>query len=134
MSGAVQLPPPLAYIMGTPAAPLEAVRNTIQRAIDALDDIDGDPDLEPNGDELDGSLGEDDFCLHNALPGPGCPISDPDSAVDDRPCDGDDDREPDEPVIPIYGIDQTAWPLNINHPRRDPVPDYPCGPVFPAGR
>jgi hypothetical protein len=47
--------------------------------IDHLDEMDGDPDLEANGDELDGSLGEDDFCDHNAdwLGHPGCPLSDP---------------------------------------------------------
>ena len=127
MRGAVQLPPPLAYIMGTPAAPLEAVRNTIQRAIDALDDIDGDPDLEPNGDELDGSLGEDDFCLHNALPGSGCPISDPGG-------DEHDGREEEERLTPIYGVSQTGLPLNLNSWRGEQVPDFPCGPVFPAGR
>lgn len=93
MRGAVQLPPPLAYIMGTPAAPLEAVRNTIQRAIDALDDIDGDPDLEPNGDERDGNLSEDDFCVHRPGMwggGRGCPIADPGGDEHDgrEPTDG----------------------------------------------
>lgn len=55
-------------------------------AIDLADVLDGDPDREPDGDELDGSMGEDDFCPQhaNSLGYPGCPISDPDSAVDDR--------------------------------------------------
>jgi hypothetical protein len=41
-----------------------------------MDAIAGDPDVEPNGDELDGDGGEDDFMEH---PGdlPGCPIADP---------------------------------------------------------
>ncbi len=45
----------------------------------ALDRHDGDCDLEPDGDERDGSLGEDDFCIHNTGGdyGPGCPVSDP---------------------------------------------------------
>ena len=45
--------------------------------IERLDQMAGDPDLETNGDELDGSFAEDDFCDHNlAYPGPGCPVSD----------------------------------------------------------
>ena len=47
-------------------------------AIDLLDLAEGDTDLEPNGDELDGSLGEDDWHPAGlAFAGPGCPISDP---------------------------------------------------------
>lgn len=52
--------------------------------VDRLDDIDGDADLEPepdeaNGDERDGSMGEDDFCIHNTGGdyAAGCPIADP---------------------------------------------------------
>jgi hypothetical protein len=41
---AVRLPPVLACIMGVPVAPREAVELTIQAAIGALDDMDGDPD------------------------------------------------------------------------------------------
>jgi len=41
--------------------------------------MDPDTDLEPNGDELDGGNGEDDFgVVSNWLLGPGCPIADPD--------------------------------------------------------
>ncbi len=54
--------------------------------VSTLDIAAGDPDLEPNGDELDGDGGEDDFMQHNA-DGPGCPIADPDAAVDDSCCD-----------------------------------------------
>ncbi|WP_230280719.1 hypothetical protein [Croceicoccus sp. Ery15] len=46
----------------------------------ALDRVDGDPDIEPNGDEQDGNLSEDDFCIHRPGMwggGPGCPIADP---------------------------------------------------------
>ena len=65
--------------------------------LDKLDDIDGDPDVELNGDETDSSQCEDDHPLigTGALRpgiwggGPGCSISDPDSAVDDSPCDAD---------------------------------------------
>lgn len=47
--------------------------------IDRLDQIDGDPDLELNGDELDGSgMAEDEFVPHSNWRGePGCPLSDP---------------------------------------------------------
>jgi phage terminase Nu1 subunit (DNA packaging protein) len=62
-----------------PSLPRRALDRLAQRAIDRLDELDGDPDVEANGDELDGSLGEDDFHSHNVTPwaGPGCPIADP---------------------------------------------------------
>lgn len=54
-----------------------------------LDDIDGDPDLSPDGDELDGSLAEDDFSPKGTgISGPGCPLSDP--GEDDNPAEEDD--------------------------------------------
>lgn len=61
-----------------------------EQLIDRLDALDPDPDLELNGDELDGTGAEDDFCDQNApihLQGPGCPLADPDLAADDIPCD-----------------------------------------------
>lgn len=63
-------------------------RGTIASAIEVmmavLDAIDGDPDIEPNGDELDGTGAEDDFCDHSDLYGyPGCPISDPGGGDED---------------------------------------------------
>lgn len=44
-----------------------------------LDRTDGNPDTEPDGDEIDGNFAEDDFCEHAStwLREPGCPISDP---------------------------------------------------------
>ena len=68
-------------------------------ALDLMDLDDGDPDLEVNGDELDGTNAEDEVGNNhfNYGLGPGCPISDPDSAVDDRPCDDPyQDLEPEE--------------------------------------
>ena len=62
------------------------IADTIEGLIAFLDDLGGDPDIESNGDELDGTAGEDDFYPHsNWLAQPGCPISDPDacSAGDD---------------------------------------------------
>jgi hypothetical protein len=48
-------------------------------SVSLLDVLQPDADLEPNGDELDGSMGEDDFHHQNAgyLGYPGCPVSDP---------------------------------------------------------
>ena len=62
-----------------PSRPRPALARLVQHAIDRMDDIDGDPDLELNGDEADGSLAEDDFHDQNAnwMGYPGCPISDP---------------------------------------------------------
>ncbi len=59
--------------------------------------MDGDPDLEPNGDELDGTSGEDDFIDHNASwqGHPGCPVSDPpEDDTEDRCMAGDDGCSP----------------------------------------
>jgi hypothetical protein len=66
-------------------------REAIELAVDAflarLDEMDGDPDLEPNGDELDGDpAAEDEFTHHSAFAdryAPGCPISDPDMGLDE---------------------------------------------------
>lgn len=49
-------------------------------AIGLLDVLDGDPDVELNGDELDGSSLEEDIpsdCGFGAGLGPGCPLADP---------------------------------------------------------
>lgn len=72
-----------------------------EQLIDRLDLMDPDPDLEWNGDELDGNNSEEDHGVcgtgRSGLWGhAGCPIADPDEAVDDRGCDGDTDREPDD--------------------------------------
>ena len=77
-------------------------------AIELLDLADGDPDVEPNGDELDGNLGEDDFHHQNAgwLGEPGCPVSDPGG-------DPLDDGEDDAGIVrPLYGVDQSLGPIN----------------------
>lgn len=76
-SAPIKLPPVLAFIMGAPVAPRSAVERTIERAIEALDTIDGDPDLEPDGDETDGNGAEDDVCAWFAFDrGPGCAVAD----------------------------------------------------------
>lgn len=92
----------------------EQLGHTIEVLISLLDIWDGDPDREANGDELDGTGGEDDFCEHSASwpGGPGCPVSDPDCAVDDIACDEpDQDREPEEGLHCDYGENQSKGPL-----------------------
>ena len=52
----------------------------VERAIECLDDLDGDPDVELNGDETDHSGGEDDcdqLYADDIYMGAGCPIADP---------------------------------------------------------
>nr|WP_047170082.1 hypothetical protein [Sphingomonas sp. Y57] len=71
----------------TPLAAVDAImamygRDNIEIAIEALierlDAFDGDPDVEENGDELDGSSqAEDEFVILGGDRGAGCPISDP---------------------------------------------------------
>lgn len=58
------------------------IATTIEELIEVLDRAAGDPDLEAVG-------AEDDFCEHGTVWafGPGCVVSDPDSAVDDSACD-----------------------------------------------
>lgn len=77
---------------GAKALLRESLTGAINELVALLDALDADPDLEANGDELDGSLGEDDFCEHNShYPhGPGCPCSDPDFSVEDMPHDGNE--------------------------------------------
>jgi hypothetical protein len=65
-----------------PSAPAENptlrradVEAAVEHLVDMFDATEGDPDLELNGDELDGTGAEDDFCDHivpGHLQGPGC--------------------------------------------------------------
>lgn len=62
-----------------PSLPRPLLARMVARMIDRLDELDGDTDLEPNGDEQDHSGGEDD-CDPSLVRlrglGPGCPIAD----------------------------------------------------------
>lgn len=95
-------PSPIALAGRIPPAPILAVLSRYRReeiegfieiAIGLLDMTDGDADLEPNGD-LEGECSEEGVTTSLALAhhsGPGCPISDCDTAVDDEPCDPESD-------------------------------------------
>lgn len=74
---------PLDVILSAiPGLPRAELGRLVDRAIDRLDQLDPDPDIELNGDELDEAQGEDSFVSSGAFGakfyGPGCPISDSD--------------------------------------------------------
>lgn len=82
-----------------PAAPLMRLLSSFDRrkveafaeiSIAMLDLMDPDPDVEANGDELDGAGAEDEFIDHRGS-GPGCVIGDPDAEHDGREVTGAED-------------------------------------------
>jgi len=84
-------------------------------AIDLLDTMDGDPDIERNGDENDGSFAEDEYCasFFGSFDGPGCPISDPGGGnVEDEGEEEEDGAGQIYATLPVYGVDQSVGPLN----------------------
>jgi hypothetical protein len=86
-------------------------------AIQCLDDADGDSDVEANGDELDGTAGEDDFYPHSGWFGAaGCPISDPGGDTTDEHGEADESAGL---LLPVYGEDQTLGPINEREMIRD---------------
>lgn len=100
------------HALPTAATPVERILSRFDRkqiedfievAISLLDAA-NDPDLEPNGDELDGSgCAEDEFWPHwQRGMAAGCPISDP--PEDDDP--GGDDAE--HGLCVTYGLNQDA--------------------------
>ncbi len=106
---------PLDTMLATiPSLPRAMLSRLVDQMIDRMDQIDGDTDVELNGDEADGSRGEDDFCDHSdVLRYPGCPISDPDCCVTDHPHDlaEEGDWEADRTWSlphPVYGEDQSS--------------------------
>lgn len=100
--------PPRAILLPTADTPLGRIlaqfdRLKLEAAIEVmiglLDVTDGDPeDHQANGDELDGTGGEDDFIDRSShVDGAGCPISDP----------GEDEDSPTDTAW-IEQVDQTA--------------------------
>lgn len=74
-----RLASPHAVLATIPSLPRAELARITERLIDRMDELDGDSDVELNGDERDGTGAEDDFCDQNAdwLEHPGCPVSDP---------------------------------------------------------
>ncbi|HEX7822715.1 MAG TPA: hypothetical protein VF463_19100 [Sphingobium sp.] len=73
-------------------------------AIDLLDTMDGDTDLESPG-------AEDDFVIpywqrRVVANGPGCPVSDPGGGNVEDNGEDDDEREPEDDLAPSFGVDQ----------------------------
>jgi hypothetical protein len=73
-----------------------------EAAIAELDRRAGDPDIEANGDELDGCMSEEGF--HDQGGGwvgaAGCPVSDPGGSAEEYA------------MLPTYGDDQSLGPIN----------------------
>lgn len=70
---------PLDMLLGAiPSLPRHVLTRLVDQAIERMDELDGDPDLEPNGDEIDGTNAEDEslYFAHYMPSGPGCPVSD----------------------------------------------------------
>ena len=109
--------------------------------IDRMDELDGDPDMELVGDELDGTGGEDDFYPHSNWRGmPGCSVSDPDCCLcredigsdhqattkmgfdstlgDDEVEEGGDLEPRCETTKPNYGINQALGPSPVHGAQR----------------
>lgn len=82
-SRALQQPDQLAPLLcAIPSLPRPILSRLVARMIERLDELDGDTDLEPNGDELDGTGSPEEDWRHFTPPTPewgaaGCPISDP---------------------------------------------------------
>lgn len=86
--GGASAPPPTVpldvLLSAIPSLPRPLLSRLTARMIERLDEIDGDPDLEPAGDEEDGNGVEDEPCAWFVSPrGPGCPFSDPDYGAED---------------------------------------------------
>ena len=115
-------------------APMPAVARVLSRfdrpqleaflsvAIDLLDVMDGDADTEE--DDPPGQCDEDEVNTDLAMAcggGPGCAIS-------DQGGDEHDGCEPDEDLVPCFGLDQTAEIVS-DYRGLERVPDIPCTPL-----
>lgn len=84
----------LPSIVGGDVAARE-IADQIEGLIAFLDDLGGDVDIEADGDELDGTGGEDDFVdfrRSGISEHPGCPIGDPGEPDDEDCCAARDDE------------------------------------------
>jgi hypothetical protein len=90
--------PPVARILAQ--FDRERLSGFIEVAIGLLDVMEGDPDVEANGDELDGAPAEDDFWPHsNWKDAAGCPVSDPEEDDDMDCCTAGYDQARGGPIV-----------------------------------
>jgi len=91
-----------AVLAAIPSYPRPVIERLVMRLIERLDEQDGDTDIEPNCDELDGNCSEDDFMDHGQrwLMHPGCPISDPGEDSNDR--EGETWSHPDDHPAELF--------------------------------
>lgn len=113
--GASRLPADIALSL-IPSLPRPVLERLAQSIIDHLDDMDPDPDVEPNGDEQDGSQSEDDFMDHGERwkQEPGCPIADPGEGSNRTfLCPTLDGEDQSFVIVPApRGIEPTRWRIS----------------------
>lgn len=101
--------PPLSQALSIiPSLPRPLLSRLVARAIERLDEIDGDADLE------DATGEEDAFEGHNerfGYDGPGCPVADAREDSDPGECNGDPEQE--QGRVAIYGLDQSRGPIRF---------------------
>jgi hypothetical protein len=110
--GASRLPADLA-LSAIPSLPRPILERLAQSIIDRLDDMDGDNDLEPNGDEQDGNRCEDDE-MHHYGDSSGCPIADPpEDCRRNLPPPSYDGEDQCVIILPApKGIEPTRWKVS----------------------
>ena len=98
--------PPFALLQqALPRLTRHELEGVVELLIDRLDATTTDTDLEPNGDELDGTGAEDDYQTGTDYTGgAGCPISDP--AEDDSE---DQCRAGDDGCGPVWQHGVISW-------------------------
>lgn len=100
-----------------PSLPRPVLERLAQKIIDRLDDMDGDTDVEANGDEGDYSGGEDDCdpvrCYGIDI-GAGCPLADPGEGSNRTLlCPTLDGEDQSIVIIPApRGIEPTRWRIS----------------------
>lgn len=123
-----------------PQLPVKQIAVAAQALIDLLDALGGDDDLEPNGDELDGTCAEDEAGAEDHArveSGPGCGIGDPgEHSLQERPgkqpelrqSPVHEDREDDDPAEdddpdgehdgrePDHDVEIETWSHWLDHP------------------
>lgn len=113
--GASRLPADIALSL-IPSLPRATLERLAQQIIDHLDDMDPDPDVEPNGDEQDGNQSEDDFMDHGERwkQEPGCPIADPGEGSNRTfLCPTLDGEDQSFVIVPApRGIEPTRWRIS----------------------